>query len=629
MTALDTTSVTPTPAPGPGPDPVPGLGLAKFVDPLRIPPVLRTQPDARWAHLAVSLVSAQVQVHSQLPPTPMWTYDGVFPGPTIEVRRGQRLRVSWTNRISTPFPVTAARVASAAAPPAENLPGIGDGQLVPGVAELPPWSVTHLHGARTGGGDDGWTENAVLPGGTQLSEHPNDQPATALWYHDHAMGITRFNVQAGLAGMYLVRDQEEDRLGLPGGAHELPLVLCDRNLATAADGSPTGELLHKTAGPLPFFGPYTLVNGVIWPYAEVRAGWYRFRVLNASNARTYRLHLVDETGARVPDAVWQIGTDAGLLGAPVPLPDGGLALAPAERADLLVDFGPLAGRTLRLVDSAPEPYAAAPLAAGARPDAPDPDHRLPEPDVMQFRVGERPVDDDFVLPARLAPSYTRLDHDTLPEHMHRMLVLAPNLEGSFRLWEMQEEVGGCPAGDGVVQVQGADGRVRTYRRLSQEVDETLNWHVRQDGWEVWTILNLSVALHPVHLHLVRFQALNRQAWDIGPFRQAAGGTAPGAPVRWTADLEVVPGDQGWKDVIQVPSGQQVQIAAQFTGATGRFMYHCHLLEHEDDGMMRPFTVSPGAVLDLQGGGMPMPMASPVPAPVPGPVSAPVPMPPSE
>ncbi|WP_051943412.1 multicopper oxidase family protein [Streptacidiphilus rugosus] len=584
--------------------------LTKFLDPLRIPTVLRPRPGDTRPQLTVRLTSARQRLHAQLPPTPLWTYGGEFPGPTLELRRGRRLRVTWTNEIDTPFPVVEGNVPESA-PPAENEPGIDPGGVDKAAAGLPAWTVTHLHGARTGGGNDGWTENAVLPGESQLSEYPNDQPATALWYHDHAMGITRLNVQAGLAGMYLVRDEEEDALGLPGGAYEIPLVLCDRNLALGDDGAFTGELLHKTAGPLPFFGPYTLVNGVIWPYLEVRARWYRFRVLNASNARTYRLHLVDEgTGERVPDAVWQIGTDAGLLGAPIPLPDGGLALAPAERADLLVDFGALGARTLRLVDSAPEPYAAVPLAAGAPVGVPRPDQRLPEPDVLQFRVADEPPASTFTLPPRLAASYARLHHDRLPEpHMHRMLVLAPNRQGSFRLWEMEEVPHSALAAatDGVVQTLGADGVLRTYRRLSQEFDETLNWHVRQDGWEVWTILNLSVALHPVHLHLIRFQALARESWDVSGFRQSVGGTAPGAPVGYRSTLEVAPSDQGWKDVIQVPPGQLVRIGGQFSGSTGRYMYHCHLLEHEDDGMMRPFTVSPGPVLDLQGGGMPMPM----------------------
>lgn len=280
--------------------------LTKFADPLRIPPTLRPGPDR-----TVHLTSAEVQLHSELPPTPLWTYEGSFPGPTIEVRRGQRLRVDGRNRISTPYPAEVGNVPTITMPPAENQPGLDPALLNAQAAALPAWAVTHLHGAVTGGGHDDWTDNAVLAGADQLSECPNNQPATALWYHDHAMGITRLNVTAGLAGLYLVRDEEEDRLGLPAREFEVPLALCDRNLATAPDGSLTGGLLYKTVGPLPFAGRYTLVNGRIWPHFAVRPRWFRFRfrfrLLNASNARAYRLHLVDENGQRVPDALWQIG----------------------------------------------------------------------------------------------------------------------------------------------------------------------------------------------------------------------------------------------------------------------------------------------------------------------------------
>ncbi|WP_441249272.1 multicopper oxidase family protein [Kitasatospora sp. McL0602] len=580
--------------------------LTKFADPLRIPPTLRPGPE-----LTVRLTSAEVQLHSELPPTPMWTYEGSFPGPTVEVRRGQRLRVAWENGITTPYPAQVGRLPAITAPPAENVPGIDPALLDPKAAALPAWAVTHLHGAVTGAGHDGWTDNAILAGESQLSEYPNDQPATALWYHDHAMGITRLNVNAGLAGLYLVRDEEEDGLGLPSDEFEVPLVLCDRNLATAPDGTPTGQLLFKTVGPLPFAGRYTLVNGGIWPHHDVRQRWYRFRLLNTSSSRAYRLHLVDETGQRVPDAAWQIGTDSGLLGAPTPLSPQGLTLSPAERADLLVDFRALGGRTLRLVNSAPQPYDGQPIGDTDPVGVPNPANRLPDPEVLEFRVAPdaEPDPDPFTLPAVLAQSYQRLSHQTLPEHNHRVLMLGRSPAGVFQLWEMAEvpdsEV--PPAGtvrDGYVQVQQGTGPVRTYRRLSADFNDTLNWRVRQDSWEQWTIINLSIALHPVHIHLIRFQALTRAACDVSAFQQAEGGTTIGKPVTWDAETPIVPADQGWKDVIKIWPGELVRVAGQFTGATGRFMYHCHILDHEDDGMMRPFTVAPGAVMDVTGmGGM--------------------------
>lgn len=216
--------------------------------------------------------------------------------------------------------------------PASAVPGRGtDFTETKEVADLPAWIVTHLHGAVTGGGNDGWTENGVPRGDAQLSEYPNDQPATALWYHDHVLNVTRWTVFAGLAGMYLVRDEEEEALNLPSGKHEIPLVLADRNFELGGDGQPTGELLYKVPSlpfpdpesgesiTIPFTGPYTLVNGVVWPHLEVEPRWYRFRLLNGASARTFDLVLLDETGQPVRGAIKQIGSDGGLLPRAVPV----------------------------------------------------------------------------------------------------------------------------------------------------------------------------------------------------------------------------------------------------------------------------------------------------------------------
>jgi FtsP/CotA-like multicopper oxidase with cupredoxin domain len=387
---------------GPAPTrhgPPAATGLTKFVDPLRIPPTLRPQHGYHAPPLHVEMQATEMKLHSELPPTPLWTYEGHFPGPTIEVRRGERAWVAWSNEIEGPEPVVAVEVHFPPPPTPQgpfpqpgNTPGRDGAEPKEDVAELPPWTVVHLHGGRTGGGSDGLPENAMLPGHTQLTEYLNDQAATALWYHDHAMDVTRFNVMGGLLGMYLIRDDEEDRLQLPCGDHEVPLIICDRNLDTDDDGRLTGRLLHKLAAldipgvpmppVIPFFGPYTLVNGVIWPHLDVEARWYRFRVLNASNARFYRLWLLDEDDNQLPGAVVQIGTDSGLLPAPVPL-DGELTLAPAERADILIDFSAFRGRNLRLVSTGGGAVDQNPPIV---PGQTDPVAGLVEPDVMQFRV---------------------------------------------------------------------------------------------------------------------------------------------------------------------------------------------------------------------------------------------------
>ncbi len=259
--------------------------LAPFADRLPVPPVLR----GRGGRLTVSMRTASVRLHRDLPATRLWTYEGGHLGPTIEARSGQRLRIAWENDLTGAFPLAAVRVPFAfeeGQPLMWDRPGREGADPRGDVAALPPWTAVHLHGAVTGGGNDGWAENAVLPGHAQLSEYPNQQAATGLWYHDHAMHITHLNVMSGLAaGAYLIRDAEEDGLDLPAGERELPLVLFDRNLDLDAEGRFTGDLLYKGVvvadDPYelvrPFTGPFTLVNGRIWPYAEVAGGWYRLR----------------------------------------------------------------------------------------------------------------------------------------------------------------------------------------------------------------------------------------------------------------------------------------------------------------------------------------------------------------
>ncbi|MFD5093993.1 multicopper oxidase family protein [Amycolatopsis thailandensis] len=587
----------------PGVPGVPELLLPKFADALPIPPVLRPRGD-----LTVRMRVANVKLHAHLPPTPLWTYDGHFPGPTIEVQRGRRLRVAWTNELSGPLPIVAVEIPDTVpgrppGVPPTNYPGRDGATPLAAVAGLTPWTAVHVHGAHSGGGQDGWAENGLSPGESQLSEYSNDQPATALWYHDHAMHISRFTLMSGLLGMYLIRDDEESALRLPRGKYEVPLVLCDRNLDLDAAGKPTGALLHKISIArteparivVPFAGPYTLVNGVIWPYFEVEPRWYRFRVLNASNARVFRLVLVDENNVVVPGALKVIGSDGGLLGAPSTV-DEPLILSSSERADILIDFGALAGRRLRLVNTRP----------GTAPGLPDPGNGIAEPDVLQFRVGRR-GHDDFRLPAKLAPSFTRLTPADLPPDVTRRLVVLtpPGSPGDPEMWEMTEV---DPAevtipGDGIVQLRGADGKLRTYRRMSAGYQDATMYTVPRDAWEEWSFLNLGGPPHPMHIHLVRFQAFRRELFDARGFDVRIRGTK--TPLTFLSQPELEAHETGWKDVIRVASGQDgkaelVTVAGRFGHATGRYVYHCHLLEHEH-AMMRPFVVTPPEVLALVSG----------------------------
>lgn len=581
--------------------------LTPYMAPLTVPPVLRPAADDVLRETEIAVRPTWVRLHPQLPPTLMWGYDGHVPGPTVEVRRGQRVRIAWTNRIpqDAEYPVTSVEVPAGApgTPAPSTEPGRAGVEPDKDVAALPAWVVTHLHGARTGGGNDGWADNAVGYGDAQLSEYPNDHQAVQWWYHDHAMNITRWNVMTGLYGTYLLRDDEEDALQLPSGEREIPLLLADRNLDTDEDGRLNGRLLHKTvivqqSNPetgkpvsIPFTGPYTTVNGRIWPYAEVDAAWYRFRLVNASNARIFELVLIDEDGNPVPGVVHQIGSDGGLLPRPVPVDFDGdlptLTAAPAERFDLLADFRALAGRTLRLVNKGP----------GRPAGVPDPAGDVRHPAVMEFRVGETCEEDTFELPEVLSGSFRRLTHD-LP-HGHRLVLLTPpatkGAGGHPEIWELTEVED--PSGlqlpaDGIVQVAGPDGSTKTYRRTSRAFNDALGFTVAEGGYEQWSFLNLAPIVHPMHIHLADFQLLGRDAYDVSGFDPSVGGTR--TPLRYHADrtIPLAPNEQGHKDVFRVPGSQMLRVMGRFDGAYGRFMYHCHLLEHEDMGMMRPFVVMP-------------------------------------
>lgn len=576
--------------------------LTPFRDRLRLPPLLRPTPGrgdtGDW--LRVRLLARRLRLHSELPLTDAWTYEGHWPGPTIEVRRGQPLVAEWINALPAraPHPVVAVTTPDPRpdAPPEaipQNRPGRDAGRPNEALTALPPWTVVHLHGGRTQATYDGWTENAFFSGQTMVAHYPNDQRATALWYHDHALGVTRFNVYAGLAGFYLIRDDEEDALGLPSGPYEIPLLIQDRNFDTTADGALSGRLLHKVEdGVLEFFGPFTLVNGTVWPYLSVEPRPYRLRLLNGSNARTYRLHLVDANGQRVPGITTQIGTDGGLLARPVALAEDGLVLMPAERADVIVDFRQVRGTRLRLVNSAGSPFD------GSLPDVPlgepDPAHRLPYPEVMEFRVGTRRVDDSFVLPRRLSTIRS------LPEPPSRRLIgLVEEEDGILTNHELvQIAPDEVVASEPLVEITDAQGVTTRYRTVAVHFEDATNWIVPYGATEAWHFLNLSVDSHPMHIHLVHFQILARDQYDISGFDVETGATRH--PIAFDRCGEIADNERGWKDTVRVDPGEMVTVGATFDGYTGRYVYHCHILEHEDRDMMRPFVVMPVAAMRAMG-----------------------------
>jgi FtsP/CotA-like multicopper oxidase with cupredoxin domain len=473
---------------------VSALRLPKpFRTPLPVPPVAR--PAGRTADGADLYRITQRTARMEILPgvrTPVFGYDGIFPGPTIETRRGRPVVVRHRNELTVP-------------------------------------TVVHLHGGHTPHEHDGWPLDLVLPAGDTRDwtphhgmtgdvvrgereyRYPMEQRAATLWYHDHRMDFTGPAVYRGLAGFHLVRDDVEDDLPLPRGDRELPLMICDRSFA--ADGSFAYPGIDETLRSVPgveddwmegVLGDVVLVNGAPWPRHEVDAARYRLRLLNASNARRYRIALTVPGGPDVP--LTQIGSDGGLLAEPVR--HQAIELAPGERFDVVVDFSELpVGTEVTMING---------LGSGTTGD------------VMRFHV------------VRAAP-----DDSRIPRRLAEFEPLTP------------------PAG----------ARTRTFRFTRGKTGDHTGWTINGESFqpnvsladvplgevEVWRLV--TDVHHPVHVHLDPFQVLSRSGGAPGDF------------------------DGGWKDTVDVRPAEIVDIAVRFADHPGKFVMHCHNLEHEDMAMM--------------------------------------------
>jgi spore coat protein A len=571
--------------------------LTPFVDQLAVP---SRRVVGERTRMTVRLEPAVHRFHRDLPPSPVWTYDGSVPGPTIDVRRGAVLEVLWENHLSGSLPVvvTVAPEYADDGVPAQCLPGRSGGRPDPAAAALTGFSVVHLHGGMTHASSDGWTENLAAPGQQALHAYPNDQRAAMLWYHDHVMGVTRFNVYAGLAGLWIVRDDRERELELPEGPpYEVPLLLADRNFDTNADGSLSGDLLHKTDPEvMECFSPFTTVNGTVWPYLDVEPATYRFRMLNGSNARTYRLVLTRD-GAPDHGRIAQIGAEGGLLPAPVPLPAQGLVLASAERADLLVDFSDLPpGTELTLWNTAAAPFDGTvvdPATAGRA----DLDGLLPYPEVLRIRVveGRR---SRFSPPRVLATDFRRTPRDELAGAVVRAIALVEQ-EGDPPMLTMQELVAASGADETfvtLVESQRGVDRVTHWRTVAARFEDATTFFPMLHEPEIWRLVNLTGDTHPIHVHLDAFQVLDRHPATIeqpeGANATVHIGHAPDDGIPHVLDDN----ERGLKDTVRVNPNEVVDIVVRFDVFCGRYMYHCHILEHEDHDMMRPFVVMPAELM---------------------------------
>ncbi|KAL6626656.1 hypothetical protein ACP70R_030382 [Stipagrostis hirtigluma subsp. patula] len=512
------------------------------------------------ANLTIGMYQKKWKFHRDLPATTVFAFgtspeNATFPGPTIEALQGVPLWVTWENHLPRQHILPWDPTVPTAIPKTGGVP-----------------TVVHLHGGvhppQSDGHANAWFTAGFRETGptwtTRTYEYPNAQSPGVLWYHDHALGLTRANLLAGLLGAYVLRNPAvEQPLGLPSGDRfDQVLVLADRSFY--ADGSlymnSTGDnpRVHPQWQP-EYFGEAITVNGKAWPFLAVARRRYRFRIINASNARYFNLSLTNGLPFHV------VGSDTSYLPRPVAVTH--LLVAVAETFDVVVDFAASTTPEAELVNTAPYPY----------PDGDAPNHLNGK--VMKFAVepAAKAARDDSRVPARL-PEYVKVAEEEAAQR--RYIVM----------YEYDDNKTGSPTH---LYING--------KRPEDPATET----PRVGTTEVWEVINLTPDNHPLHLHLATFQAvrvrglvgqdefarcmarLNDAArCDVG--RHAAGEA-----------VAVPEHERTWKNVVKVAPGFMTTVVVKFlmvdTGtiypfdatAEPGYVYHCHILDHEDNAMMRP------------------------------------------
>jgi len=549
-----------------------------------------------------------------------------------------------------------------------NGDGMQMGSLAHYVGRIPV--VPHLHGGEVppqldGGPDAWWTDvsqkghayysGAGAAAAEAIYQYPNTQEAANIWFHDHALGITRLNVYAGLAGGYILYDSVNpppgDLGGLAGAAKIIPLVIQDRMFDV------TGQLFFPNVGLNPehrywvpeFVGDVICVNGRAWPYLTVDQKRYRFFFLDGSNARFYDMFLIDPVSGVKGPPMYVIGTDGGYLNNPVLIDPNAtgrqtkagtaksLVMGPGERYDVLIDFGD--ATWLAQISAA---YAAMgmpvpdPLRLQLRNNAKTPfPGGAPAPNsitgrVMEFRVSTTA---GVTLPSvNYNPATTPNLRPSAP-----IVPLTAATPQVTRQLTLNEVMG--PGGPLEILVNNTkwDGHsARTYGDFFPDVDSNTYYSElpKEGETELWEIINLTADAHPIHLHLVQFQLVNRQTFDVGGYAAAYNAAFPGIagdPVGGMfiptfgppLDYNALNGDGavggnpaagplqqevGWKDTVIMYPGQVTRIMVRWAptdvaaGTNGNFpfdpngghgyVWHCHIIDHEDNEMMRPDLVVP-------------------------------------
>ncbi len=449
-----------------------------FSSPLPIPPVLTDQD------LTITMQQADVQI---LPgaKTKMWTYNGMFPGPTIRRPSGQPTRVTFVNNL-----------------PAEA----GD-------------ATVHHHGSHSASSEDGQPDDYLIEQTKSRTytydfvEDGKPERAAFQWYHDHRMDVTGRNVWKGLAGMVILDDPQDTALDLPSGEFDVPIMLADRQFDAGNQIPYTFDPNGLRASGV---GGHVLANGAAQPFFDVGDRRYRIRLLNASNLSDYELEL----GGGM--AMTQIATESGLL--PKPVQRTKLRLGPAERAEIVVDFDGLLRRELVLRNR---------LGFG------------PAAELMKFRVSRDLSDDSTPVPATLR----LLDPAPVPTPI------------DTRLWVLGQSL----AGDLIWTING-----RTFDPMR---DDTIPFNPRRGSAERWIFVNTTPVDHLMHIHDVDWWLTGRLSLE--PY-----------------DADDALAEQGLKETFRVRPNEVVEVVSRFTDHLGPYVFHCHILEHEDRAMMAQFRVVP-------------------------------------
>ena len=509
--------------------------LRKFVDQLPLP----TTFDASSGSIAVAMKQIKQQVHSDIGPiTNVWGYGNdatgySTPGPSFDVWKGDGINVTWHNMLASD--PTAPHFLEIDQSVLDALHGATDNRK----------AVVHLHGGKyLTQLADGFPEDTLLPGESVEYFYPNAQDAANLWYHDHSIGNTRLNVMMGLAGFYLVRDANEASLNLPSGQYEIPLAIQDRRIKD------NGQLGYDRLFDDTFFGDVPVLNGVAYPFMFAERRKYRFRLLNGSNTRSYTLHIGNSRDTAESGVMVQIGTDSGLMDAPLPIER--ITLTPGERADVIIDFSKFA------VGDDPVLYNSRPSRPMEKKD------EYPIAELMQFKVTGLASTDTPVIPANLRPLSGPAFAITESEAVRTR---------SFKLEDYPDPISGDSKW--LIDRTGFHEDVEAFE-AGHDPEVTVN-----DGdVEIWEWVNKSSMVHPMHIHIVDFQVLSRQ-------RKGDDGYV---------NVGVDASEAGPKDTVRVGPKEKVRVLVKFNGASGvtadeLFPFHCHILEHEDHDMMRAFKLS--------------------------------------